>query len=113
MIATLRDFLRLEAASGIILAGAALLAMILANSPLSSFYMLFPRSARRRAGGPLEVAKPLVYWINDGLMAIFFFLIGLEIKREVLRGELSNLSQAALPGIAAVGGMAIPPCSTC
>ena len=104
----IREFLKLESASGIILVGAAILALIINNSPLSSLYDLFlDTSVEIRIGG-LYLAKPLLLWINDGLMAIFFLLIGLEVKREILDGQLSSLSQVALPGIAAIGGMAIP-----
>ena len=106
--AAVRDFLQLEAAGGLLLFAAAILAMICANSPLAPFYDRFldvPVSIR--AGG-FEIAKPLLLWINDGLMAVFFFLVGLEIKREVLEGELSSPSQVALPAIAAAGGMLVP-----
>ncbi len=104
----IREFLKLESASGIILVGAAVLALIANNSPLSGLYDLFlDTPVEIRIGAP-NLAKPLLLWINDGLMAIFFLLIGLEVKREILDGQLSSLSQVALPGIAAVGGMVIP-----
>ena len=104
----IRDFLELESASGIILVGAAAVALALSNSPLSGLYNLLIDTPFEVRLGALEIAKPLLLWINDGLMAIFFLLVGLEIKREVLDGQLSSLGQVALPGIAAVGGMAIP-----
>lgn len=104
----IRDFLELESASGIILVGAAAVALALSNSPLSGLYNLLIDTPLEVRLGALEIAKPLLLWINDGLMAIFFLLVGLEIKREVLDGQLSSLGQVALPGIAAVGGMAIP-----
>jgi len=104
----IREFLRLESASGIILVGAAILALIINNSPLSGFYDLFLDTPVEVRIGALHLAKPLLLWINDGLMAIFFLLIGLEVKREILDGQLSSLSQVALPGFAAIGGMAIP-----
>ncbi len=104
----IREFLKLESASGIILVGAAVLALIISNSPLSSLYDLFLDTPVEIRIGGLYLAKPLLLWINDGLMAIFFLLIGLEVKREILDGQLSSLSQVALPGIAAIGGMAIP-----
>jgi NhaA family Na+:H+ antiporter len=104
----IREFLKLESASGIILVGAAVLALIINNSPLSSLYDLFLDTPVEIRIGGLYLAKPLLLWINDGLMAIFFLLIGLEVKREILDGQLSSISQVALPGIAAVGGMAIP-----
>jgi len=104
----IREFLKLESASGIILVGAAVLALIINNSPLSGLYDLFLDTPVEIRIGALQLAKPLLLWINDGLMAIFFLLIGLEVKREILDGQLSSLSQVALPGIAAIGGMAIP-----
>jgi len=107
-INAIREFLNLESAGGIILVGAAVLALILNNSPLSGLYDLLLKTPVEIRVGALQLAKPLLLWINDGLMAVFFLLIGLEIKREVLDGQLSSLSQLALPGIAAVGGMAVP-----
>lgn len=104
----IREFLKLESASGIILVGAAAVALALSNSPLSGLYNLLIDTPLEIRLGALEIAKPLLLWINDGLMAIFFLLVGLEIKREVLDGQLSSLSQVALPGIAAIGGMAVP-----
>ena len=104
----LREFLKLESASGIILVGAAVLALIVNNSPLSGIYDLFLNTPVEIRIGALFIGKPLLLWINDGLMAIFFLLIGLEVKREIMDGQLSSLSQVALPGFAAVGGMAIP-----
>jgi len=104
----IREFLKLESAGGIILVGAAVLALILNNSPLSWLYDLLLDTPVEIRVGALKLAKPLLLWINDGLMAVFFLLIGLEIKREVIDGQLSSLSQLALPGIAAIGGMAVP-----
>ena len=104
----IRDFLQLESASGIILVGAAAVALALSNSPLSGLYNLLIETPFEVRLGALEIAKPLLLWINDGLMAVFFLLVGLEIKREVLDGQLSSMDQVALPGIAAVGGMAVP-----
>lgn len=104
----LREFLKLESASGIILVGAAILALIVNNSPLSGLYDLFLNTPVEIRIGALHIGKPLLLWINDGLMAIFFLLIGLEVKREILDGQLSSLSQVALPGFAAIGGMVIP-----
>lgn len=102
------EFLRRESAAGILLFGAALLAMLATNTALAPLYdglLATPVSIRV---GALEIAKPLLLWINDGLMAVFFFLIGLEVKREVVEGELSSRDKAVLPLIAAVGGMAVP-----
>ena len=107
-LTAIREFLRLEAAGGIILVGTALAAILLANSPLAFLYDGLLTTPVAVQIGALAVAKPLLLWINDGLMAVFFFLIGLEIKREVLEGELSSLSQTALPAAAAMGGMAVP-----
>ncbi|MFK7915568.1 MAG: Na+/H+ antiporter NhaA [Pseudomonadales bacterium] len=108
MLSTLKDFLKLETASGMILIGAAVLAMVIANSPLSHYYDLFNSVPVAISIGSFGIDKPLLLWINDGLMAVFFFLIGLEIKREVLDGELRDPKTVALPGFAAVGGVAVP-----
>lgn len=107
-ITTIQTFLKKEAASGIILMFAALLAMILANSPWSTWYDLLLNVPVVVAIGTFEIAKPLLLWINDGLMALFFFLVGLELKREFLEGNLSQPGQVTLPAIGAIGGMAIP-----
>ena len=104
----IREFLRFEAAGGIILILAAAIALILANSPLGVIYTQFLEVPVAVQVGGLEIAKPLLLWINDGLMAIFFFLVGLEIKREFLEGELSTPSQLALPALGAIGGLALP-----
>lgn len=108
MLNAIREFVKLEAAGGIVLFAAAVLAMVVANSPLAPLYDLFTSLPVALRIGPLEIAKPLLLWINDGLMAVFFFLVGLELKREVLEGELSELGQIALPALAALGGMAVP-----
>ena len=104
----LREFMQLESAGGMLLLAAALLALLIANSPLSMFYLSFLDVTVAVQVGALEVRKPLLLWINDGLMAIFFFLIGLEVKREVLEGELSSMSQVVLPALGAIGGMVVP-----
>jgi NhaA family Na+:H+ antiporter len=96
----IRSFLSHEAAGGIVLMIAALLAVVIANSPASSAYF-----------GVLKtyvLGLSVLHWINDGLMAMFFLLVGLEIKREMIDGELSTWSRRALPGIAAIGGMIVP-----
>jgi NhaA family Na+:H+ antiporter len=108
IIARVQDFLRLESAGGLLLMGAALLAILANNSPLALLYDAFLETPVAIRVGALEIAKPLLLWINDGLMAIFFFLVGLEIKREALEGELASLEKAALPVVAAIGGMAAP-----
>ena len=104
----LSNFLRLESAGGIILIFAAVLAIVLANSPLHSYYALLINTPVEIRIGVLEIAKPLLLWINDGLMAVFFFMIGLELKREFIEGELSNKKNIILPGVAALGGMVVP-----
>ncbi|MBL4900575.1 MAG: Na+/H+ antiporter NhaA, partial [Colwellia sp.] len=93
---------------GIILMFAAVFAMIFANSPWVSWYNLLLDVPVVVAVGGLEIAKPLLLWINDGLMALFFFLVGLELKREFLEGDLSQPGQVTLPAIGAIGGMAMP-----
>jgi NhaA family Na+:H+ antiporter len=108
MLDAFRDFLKLEAASGVILVAAAVAAMIIANSPLSVLYASLIELPVEVRIGAFEIAKPLLLWINDGLMAVFFFLIGLELKREFLQGELSDLDRIALPALGAVGGMVVP-----
>ena len=106
--AALRDFMRLESASGLLLLAAAVLAMLVANSPLANLYDALLDTTAAIQIGALSIEKPLLLWVNDGLMAIFFFLVGLEIKREVMEGELSSFSQVVLPGMGALGGMAVP-----
>ena len=104
----IQDFLKLEASGGILLAFAALLALLINNSPLSSLYEGFLSLPVSIQIGVFSIDKPLLLWINDGLMAIFFFLVGLEIKKEVLQGELSTTKQISLPAIAALGGLVCP-----
>ena len=108
VIDKLKEFLRLESASGILLFIAALLAMVVENSAGKHLYDALLGTPVEIRIGNFDIAKPLLLWINDGLMAIFFFLIGLEIKRELLAGELSDPARVVLPVIAATGGMAIP-----
>jgi NhaA family Na+:H+ antiporter len=107
-ISMIREFLKFEAAGGIVLIFAAALALVLANSPLDTIYLAFLDIPLAIQVGDLVIAKPMLLWINDGLMAVFFFLVGLEIKREFLEGELASRSQIVLPAMAAVGGMAVP-----
>ena len=102
------EFTRIEAAGGILLLTCALLALLWANSPFANSYTALWDTKVTVAIGSFKIAKPLLLWINDGLMAVFFFVVGLEIKREVLVGELSTGRQAALPVAAAVGGMIVP-----
>ncbi len=98
----------MESAAGILLMGAAVLAMLAANSPAAGLYSSFLDTPVEVRVGALQVAKPLFLWVNDGLMAVFFFLVGLELKREILEGELSRPANVLLPAIGAVGGMAVP-----
>jgi NhaA family Na+:H+ antiporter len=105
----LQEFLKFEAAGGAILIFCAGLAMIVANSPLSGAYYDVLYGTKAVVGiGSLTIEKDIIHWINDGLMAIFFFLIGLEIKREVMEGMLSTKEQLILPIVAAIGGMVVP-----
>ena len=97
-----------EASGGILLMLSALAAMIVANSALSGLYESVLGAKFSILINGEGLSKPLILWINDGLMAIFFFLIGLELKREILEGKLKNPSDIILPGVAAIGGMALP-----
>jgi NhaA family Na+:H+ antiporter len=107
-IKAIQEFVKLESSSGLLLIAATIVALLLENSSLSVFYdQLLQMSASVRIG-PLSLDKPLLLWINDGFMAIFFLLVGLEVKREMREGQLTNLSQITLPGIAAIGGMTVP-----
>ncbi len=108
VVIAIKDFLRLESASGILLLVSAILAMVVVNSPLQSYYDGLLDIPVAIQVGTFAIAKPLLLWINDGLMAVFFFLVGLELKREVLRGELSDPAKVTLPVIAALGGMMVP-----
>jgi NhaA family Na+:H+ antiporter len=104
----LQEFLRLEAAGGLLLMGASVLALVAANSPLAVYYTALLDLPLAVSVGRLGIAKPLFLWINDGLMAVFFFLVGLELKRELLEGHLSSFGRASLPAFAALGGMLAP-----
>ena len=104
----LLSFIRLESAGGILLLGATVLAMIAANTPLVSAYELLLDTRLAVRIGEAGIDKPLLLWINDGLMAVFFFLIGLEVKREVSEGELSSAERVALPAVGATGGILAP-----
>ncbi len=103
-----RDFLAMETAGGIVLVIASILALICANSFAGPLYQAFLATPVAIQVGELKIAKPLLLWINDGLMAVFFFLVGLEMKREFKIGELSSVKQIALPGIGAIGGIVLP-----
>ncbi|WP_370229855.1 Na+/H+ antiporter NhaA [Cognatishimia sp.] len=107
-LSRVQAFMKLEASAGLVLMGVALLAMLAANTGLAPLYDGVLGTNVRIGVGGFEISKPAFLWINDGLMAIFFFLVGLEIKREVLNGELSSFDKAILPIVAAIGGMAVP-----
>jgi Na+:H+ antiporter, NhaA family len=108
LIDEIRAFMRLESAAGVFILLAALLALIANNSGLARYYDLFLSTPLQIRLGALDIDKPLLLWINDGLMALFFLVIGCEIKREMIEGELSSWRKAALPAIAAAGGMLVP-----
>lgn len=108
MQATIKNFLRLESAGGIVLMAAAALALLAANTGAAGLYAYFIDTPVEVRVGSLYIAKPLFLWVNDGLMAIFFFLVGLELKREFLEGELSRPANVLLPALGAVGGMVVP-----
>jgi NhaA family Na+:H+ antiporter len=103
-----QKFIHAESAAGILLMLSTVTALLWANSPWAEAYAAFRRLPVTLGVSDFVLTEPLVLWINDGLMAMFFFVIGLEIKREVLVGELSSLRQAALPLVAAVGGAILP-----
>jgi len=102
------SFFKLESAGGIILIFAVVLALVFANTPLQFYYVLLLDTPVEIRIGTLEIAKPLLLWINDGLMAVFFFFVGLELKRELIEGELSDKQNIILPGVGAIGGMVVP-----
>jgi NhaA family Na+:H+ antiporter len=104
----IREFFRMEAAAGILLGITAILAIVIENSPLRNIYDYFLSTPVAVQIGSFAIDKPLLLWINDGLMAIFFLLVGLEIKREVVEGQLSSKDQIILPIIAAFGGLTVP-----
>ncbi len=103
-----KKFLNNESSSGILLLLATIIALVLSNTFLSPIYQAFLHLPVSIQVGSLQLDKSLYHWVNDGLMVIFFLLIGLEVKREILEGSLSSFKQIILPGIAAVGGMLIP-----
>ena len=99
------EFLRMESAAGIILIFAAAFALIASNSPFAAQYAGVFQQYLQVGFGEQAINKPILLWINDALMAIFFLLVGLEIKREMMEGALSSVSKATLPVLAAIGGM--------
>lgn len=108
MVTAIQKFIKTESLSGIMLLAATVLALIWANSPWADVYKAIWDTRLGFSAAGWELSKPLLLWVNDGLMAIFFFLIGLEIKRELLIGELNTPRKAILPLFAAIGGIVIP-----
>jgi Na+:H+ antiporter, NhaA family len=108
MMTPFHEFLRRETTGGILLFACTIIALVWANSPYAASYFSTWQTKMTVAAGSLVISKPLLLWINDGLMAVFFFVVGLEIKREMIVGELTSLRKAALPVMAAVGGMLVP-----
>jgi len=104
----LQDFLHSEAVGGLVLAATAIAALIWANSPIAESYDTFWNGELTLGAGSVAITEDLRHWVNDGLMAVFFFVVGLEIKRELVTGELRDPKSAALPVVAAVGGVALP-----
>jgi NhaA family Na+:H+ antiporter len=108
VVEPLREFVRLESAGGIVLLVAAVAALVWANSPASGGYQRLWDMELTVGAGSLTTTHDLRGWVNDGLMVLFFFVIGLEIKRELVAGELRDLRVAVLPALAAVGGVLLP-----
>jgi NhaA family Na+:H+ antiporter len=107
-VSALKNFLKMESTAGLLLVAATVIALLVSNSPLLSLYQELLNVRLAVSLGELSVDKPLLLWINDGLMAIFFMLVGLEIKREILDGQLSSADQVVLPAVAALGGFVLP-----
>ena len=108
MMEPFQRFIHAQSTGGVLLLAATVVAMIWANSPWAGFYETFWSLPVSLVVGPYALTEPLLVWINEGLMAMFFFVIGLEIKREILVGELASFRQAALPLTAALGGAMLP-----
>jgi NhaA family Na+:H+ antiporter len=105
---SIQGFFRLKTAPAILIMAAAILAIFFANTPLGTYYEMLIDVPVEVSIGAFMLSKPLILWINDGLMAIFFFLVGLELKREILKGELKDKKKIALPALGAFGGMVVP-----
>src|SRR5262245_42054795 len=108
LVAPLARFLQIEASGGVVLLACTAVALLLANSPLSAAFASFWETPVGMTFGDLALVKPLLLWINDGLMTLFFFVVGLEIKRDVISGDLADPRKALLPVVAAMGGMVTP-----
>ena len=108
IIRSIKEFLKLEASGGLLLMATAAWALVVANTPLQILYTWYLNIPISIQVGDLIIAKPALLWINDGLMAVFFLLVGLELKREFVEGELSSMSTLAMPAAAAVGGLVVP-----
>ncbi|MGZ5281226.1 MAG: Na+/H+ antiporter NhaA, partial [Bacteroidia bacterium] len=108
IIDPLQNFINMQVASGIILLASLVIALVWANSPWAASYDHLWHTPITLRIGAYELSNTLHFWINDGLMTIFFFIVGLEIKREILTGELGSPRKAALPIFAALGGMIVP-----
>lgn len=108
MLKQIQRFLKLESSGGILLFVAAILAIISANSPVKGYYFDFLQTEVMLKVGAFSIDKPLLLWINDGFMAVFFVLVGLEVKRELFEGSLSTVKKAVFPAFAALGGMIVP-----
>jgi Na+:H+ antiporter, NhaA family len=108
ILGPLREFLQAEASGGLVLLGATVVALVWANSPFADSYNDLWHTTLTIGAGGLEVSEDLQHWVNDGLMAVFFFVVGLEIKRELVTGELRDPRRAALPAVAAIGGVVLP-----
>jgi Na+:H+ antiporter, NhaA family len=108
VLAPLREFLHAEASGGLVLLAATVAALVWANSPLAGSYNDLWHAKLTIGAGGLRISEDLQHWVNDGLMAVFFFVVGLEIKRELVVGELRDPRRAALPAVAAVGGVVLP-----
>ena len=102
------EFIHHQTTSGLLLMGAAIIALFLANGSLAEAYQHFIHTPVKVAIGDWGIDMSLHHWVNDALMALFFFVVGMELKREIMAGELSDIRQAALPIVAAIGGMVVP-----
>lgn len=108
MTKTMRQMVQHDSAGGLLLIFMALIAILIANSPLNHLYAQLLSIPVKVGFNDFEINKPFILWINDGLMALFFFLVGLEVKREILAGTLKSTDQVILPAVAAIGGIAFP-----